>query len=193
MISTLLFILLVGGVLVAYKWATRFPECSAADILPFLRKIDMEAVYGTFHPDVEARLQEHLGPEKFPEAQFKRIKMAIHYCRELAHNAHFFQLWARYERRHNWRTLDAVLQGAVNELRVESLRCRIASWYIRARLRWWLLRMRLLPLLRPPSFQELTRHGSLDMISFYEKARDLADAFAEAYGEDYHGKFRHAL
>ncbi len=177
----------------AYKWATRFPECSAADILPFLRKIDMEAVSGTFHPDVEARLQEHLGPEKFPEAQFKRIKMAVHYCRELAHNARFFQLWARYERRHNWRTLDAVLQRAVTELRVQGLRCRIASLYVRTRLRWWLLRMRLLPWMPPPSFQNLLRQGSMDMLSFYDAARGVADAFAEAYGEDYHGTFRHAL
>lgn len=186
---TLVLIVLV----MAYKWATRSSECSAADILPFLRKIDMEAVYGTFHPDAEAQLRERLGPYRFPEAQFTRIRMAIHYCREMAHNARFFQLWACYERRHDWKTLDPVLQGAVTELRAQGLRCRIASLYVRTRLRWWLLRIRLLPWMPPPSFQELLRQGSIDMLSFYDAARELADAFAEAYGEDYHGTFRRAL
>jgi hypothetical protein len=194
MITLVLGLMAVLFVLcLVYAWATRFPECSAADILPFLRKIDMEAVYGTFHPDAEANLREQIGEELFAPAQFKRIKMAIHYCREMAHNAKFFQLWACYERRHHWATLDAVLQGAVTELRVQSLRCRIASMYVRGRLRWWLLRMRLLPWMTPPSFEDLTRHGSADLLSFYDAARDLAGAFSEAYGDDYHGKLKQAL
>jgi hypothetical protein len=89
--------------------------------------------------------------------------------------------------------MDSVLQEAVTDLRVQSIRCRIASLYVRARLRWWLLRMRLLPWVAPPSFEDLTRHGSSDMISFYDAARELADAFSESYGDDYNGKLKQAL
>jgi hypothetical protein len=193
MITAILCLLAAVLVGLTYKWATRSPEFSATDILPFLRKIDIELVYGTFHPEAEEQFRQRVAPEEFPRMQFKRIDMAIHYCRELAHNARFFQRWAVYEKRHNWQALDETLQRGVTEMRVQCMRCRIASFYVRTRLRWWLLRMRLLPHLPPPSFQDLARHGSLDMVSFYDTARELAEAFSQAYGEDYHGKLMQAL
>jgi hypothetical protein len=180
-------------VVLIYKWATRAPEYNATDILPFLRKIDMELVYGAFHPEGEAQIREQIAPEAFPEFQFKRVKMALHYCRELTHNARFLQRWAVYEERHNWRLLDERLQNGVMEMRVQCIRCRTAAFYVRVRLHWWLLRMRLLPHLPPPRLPDLARHGSMDMVSFYETARELADAFSHAYGQDYHDKLAQAL
>ena len=63
----------------------------------------------------------------------------------------------------------------------------------RFHLRWWLLRMALLPFLAPPSFRRLLRLGSPEMISFYDNLRAAAETFSQAYGEDYHQQLMQVL
>ena len=46
---------------------------------------------------------------------------------------------------------------------------------------------------RPPTFTTLLRFGSADLISFYQNATALADAFSRVYGENYHQKLVQAL
>ena len=74
----------------------------------------------------------------------------------------------------NWELLDSDLQQAVLSLRDVCAQCRLSSLVIRLRLRWWLVRMALLPFAQPPKFKTLLRLGSADMISFYKNARSLA-------------------
>jgi hypothetical protein len=171
----------------------RFVERSANDIPPFLRKIDMEAVYGTFHPEAEEELRSLHSAKEFRQLQWRRFHLAIHYSRDLTHNSMLFQAWARYERRHNWSLLNPALQEAIRELSAKGLLCRLASFYVRLRLRWWLVRMAILPFTRVPSFHSLLRHGGADMIAFYDTARALAEAFSQAYGDDYYQKLSAAL
>lgn len=56
-----------------------------------------------------------------------------------------------------------------------------------------LARMTLLPFAEPPTFKTLLRFGSADLISFYQNATGLAEAFSRVYGENYHEKLVSAL
>jgi hypothetical protein len=170
-----------------------FSDRTAKDVVPFLRKIDMDAVYGTFHPSVEAEYKDRLSPRDFRVWQWKRFHLAIHYCTDVAHNCWLFLGWIRFERHANWDALPPELQKGIQELRVASLQCRMASFMVRTRLRLYLLRMALLPFLEPPKFGTLFKKGSSDMIDFYEAAKFLAESFSLAYGEQFHQEFLAAL
>jgi hypothetical protein len=176
-----------------FSWLCGFPERTANDVVPFLRKIDMEVVYGTLHPDVEGEYRSRMSPKDFKVWQWKRIHLAIHHCLDMRHNCGLFLAWTRFERKANWKALPQELRRCIHELRVASIQCRMASFIIRCRLRLWLLRMAVLPFLPPPSFENLLKKGSSDLVSFYETAKILAETFSMAYGEEFHQQFIAAL
>ncbi len=181
------------GVRLIYGWLCGFSDRTANDVLAFLVEVDMELVYGTFHPEAEANLRKTLPAQEFRTVQWKRFHLAIHYCNKLSHNARVFQDWTSYERKQSWDEMACVVQKTVQELRIACMQCRLSAFAIRARLRWWLVRAALLPFLPLPSFESLLRLGSADMISFYEKAKQQAELFSLAYGDEYHEKLVQAL
>jgi hypothetical protein len=189
-----LLLIAVAGVLIAiYKWATRFSLRTANDVYPFLRKVDMEALNGTFHPEAEQSLRDQLPAEEFKKVQWKRFHLAIYYCDMLSHNAKVFQGWTRYERRQSWGELIPAERKTLKELQTVALQCRLSALVIRLRLRWWLVRSALLPFAALPSFENLLESGSAHMIAYYEKMASLATLFSLIYGKEYHQKFLQAL
>lgn len=178
---------------VLYRWLCRFSERSPSDVLPFLQKVDLEVMYGTFHPEAEEMLRQKLPPDKFKEIQWKRFHLAIHFCELLTANSRVLQEWTLYGRRKTWEDFTPGLQKTVIELRNRCMQCRLAAFVIRMRLRWWLARMRLFPWSSPPTFSKLLRLGSADMIKFYDQVREAAELFSLAYGEDYHQKLMQVL
>jgi len=176
-----------------YRFLCRFSECSPVDVLPFLQKIDLNALHDTFDPEAEDMLRRQLRPSEFKGVQWKRFHLAIHYCNMLTANSCILQGWTRYERRQSWSSIAQAKQNKVVELRNTCMRCRLAAFVIRVRLRWWLLRMTLLPFMSPPSFKTLLRLGSPEMISFYDEVRTMAEAFSLAYGADYHQQLMQLL
>jgi hypothetical protein len=181
------------GARLVYGWLSEFSDRTANDVLAFLVEVDMAALNGTFHPEAEAELRQSLPPAEFRTVQWKRFHLAIHYCNKLSHNARVFQGWTRYERKQSWHGMTYGLQKTVQELRITCTQCRLASFVIRTRLRFWLARSQLLPFLPLPSFETLIESGSADMISFYENVKHLAELFSLAYGEEYHDKLMRAL
>lgn len=176
-----------------YRRLCRIPEYSPSDVPLFLNKVDLELLYGIFHPEAEEMLRGELAPGEFREAQWKRFHLAIRYCDLLTADAHVLLGWTRYVRRNDWQNLDADLQSTVTELRHKCMQCRLAAWVIRLRLRWWLARMKLFPWAPVPTFSTLVQLGSTDMIAFYDKIRETAELFSVAYGEDYHQKLMQVL
>lgn len=176
-----------------YYCLCNFSERTANDVLPFLQKVDLEEVIGVFHPEVEEKLRESHSAPEFRKLQWKRFHLAIHYCTVLAANAGVLLSWVRHERKHVWGQIDDGLQGVILELRSVCAQCRMAGFFIRMRLRWWLVRMALFPFAPPPSFRKLIGTGSFDLVGFYEKVKALAEMFSLAYGEDYHQKLMSAL
>lgn len=176
-----------------YRRLLGIREYSPSDVPLFLHKVDLELLYGIFHPEAEEMLREKLAPREFREAQWKRFHLAIRHCDLLAANARVFLGWTRYVRGNNWQNLGADLQSTVMALRHTCMQCRLAAWVIRLRLRWWLARMRLFPWAPVPTFSTLLRLGSADMIAFYDKIRETAELFSVAYGEEYHQKLMQVL
>ncbi|MBZ5531996.1 MAG: hypothetical protein LAO20_11245 [Acidobacteriia bacterium] len=192
-VALLVLALLLAAAVVIFRKAMRLSEPSANDVPLFLQKIEMDALYGAFHPEAEQRFRDALPADEFKHVQWKRIHLAIHYCNILTVNALIFQGWTRYERRVNWEALDTQAQETLFSLRDACLQCRMSAFVVRLRLRWWLVKMALLPFLAPPSFDSLLRMGSGSMIAFYENAKTQAEAFSHAYGEEYHQKLAQAL
>jgi hypothetical protein len=192
-VGAITFALLLAAALAAYWFTTRLSERMPSDVYPFLLSVDVEELNGMFHPEAEERYRQTLSPEEFRTVQWKRIHLALHFCNKVTNNVRVFLGWMKYERGQNWDRLAPELKEAVLCLRDTCVQCRLASLMIRLRLHWWLVRMDLLPFLPPPSFQDLLGLGSADMISFYETALTLADAFSRIYGADYHQKLVQAL
>jgi hypothetical protein len=183
----------IAGMRLIYREVCGFSSRTANDVFPFLQRIDMEALYGTFHPDAEEHFRSSLSAAEFRQVQWKRIHLAIHYCNQVSNNACVFLGWTRHERKESWNAMDRDLRKTVQELRIACIQSRLSTFMIRVRLRCWLFRMALLPFAPPPSFAALAGVGSSDMISFYETVKTLAESFSLAYGDDYHQKLTSAL
>jgi hypothetical protein len=178
----------IGLARALYQRLFRLSEYTPNDVLAFLHQFDMEKVYGAFHPEVEERMRRELSPRAFKEFQWKRFLQAIFYCGLLAANSRVFQGWTLYARRRGWKNFAPPLKQTITELRSACMQCRLAALVIGMRLRWWVLKMRLMPWRDAPSFNALFKLGSGDMVAFYDKARAMAEIFSLAYGEEYHRK-----
>lgn len=176
-----------------YRWLSRSSELSDGDVLAFLHKIDLEVLWGAFHPEVEEKKQQELSPKAFKKFQWKRFQLAIFLCGLMADNARVLQRWTLYARRRGWENFPPELKQTIAELRTACMQCRLGAFTIGLRLRWWVLRMVLLPWLAPPSFKSLLKVGSGDMLTFYSKVREMAEIFSLAYGDDYHEKLMAVL
>ena len=191
--GALIFALLLAIVRVSYRLATSFSMRSPQDVFPFLLHLDTELLNGTFHPEAEEHFRNIHSPDEFRKVQWKRIHLALHYCNKLSNNARVFWGWTRYERAVNWSALEPALQEEVLSLRDVCIQCLHASLVMRLTMHWWLVRMAIAPFVQPPTFKTLIGLGSADMISFYERARALAENFSYIYGKDYHQKLVEAL
>ena len=156
-------------------------------------KIDMGALNGTFHPEVEDSFRSSLPWPEFKRVQWKRIHLAIHYCNQISNNAGVFLGWTRHERQQGMGWMNSGTRKSLHELQIACIQSLLAAFLIRVRLRWWLLRMALLPFAPPPSFATLVQRGSSDMISFYETVKAMAEVFSLAYGAEYHQKLMQSL
>jgi hypothetical protein len=190
--DALIFALLMAAIVAAYRFATRFSLRAPNDVFPFLLGLDMELLNGVFHPEAEDHFRSKHSAAEFRKVQWKRIHLALHYCNKLSNNGRVLLGWTKYERAVNWRLLDANLREEVLSLRDVCIQCLHSSLVMRLTLRWWLVRMSI-PFTQPPTFKTLIDLGSGDMISFYEKARSLAENFSHIYGKDYHQKLIDAL
>lgn len=187
------FVIWAWVLIIVYEWICSFSERTPNDVPPFLQKIDLETLNGVFHPETEEAFRQKNSTEDFKRIQWKRVHLAIHFCKNLGSNSRVIQGLTRYQRKRNWNALGPELRQVVFDLRMVCMQCRMAAFLIRLRLQWWLLRMSLLPWMPPPSFRTLLRMGSADMICFYEQILTNAETFSLACGEDYHQRLMQAL
>ena len=183
MICLIAWIFLLLGWLV--RLITRFPQRTVRDVYPFLHFIEGEVLLGTFHSQPETEFKATHSQAEFNQWQYKRIHLAMHHCRDIYANARIFQSWVRYERRQNDAATPSDLRMAMRALHVASMQSRIAAKAVHFRLRLWLLRMNLLPMLRAPSFDKMAEHSNT-LIRMYNSAEILADALCRMYGEEVH-------
>jgi hypothetical protein len=176
-----------------YEWIYRFAERTAQDVIPYLQKIDLAEVRSLFDPEQEKFLKLNLSLREFAKTQWKRCRLAQQYARNLAHNARVIQEWSKFERSRSRKTMNTMVRRSSLELNIICAQCRICSVVVRLQLHWWLLKMALLPMIAPPSFQALISKGSLEMVSFYEKMRKTAVSVGRIYGESYSDRLEQSV
>src|ERR1043166_4902907 len=131
-LAVVVAIVLVAGVRLFYCWLFKFSNRTASDVFPFLIKIDMELIYGTFHPDSEKHFRENLSETEFKAVQIKRFHLAIHYLNQLSNNAQVLLSWTGYERKQDWiATSSRGIQRNVQDLRVACVQFLSAAFIIR--------------------------------------------------------------
>jgi len=167
------------------KFLMRFPRLTVRDVYPFFQRIEGEILCGSFHPEPEENYMKTNTPSEFRKWQLRRIHLAIHLCRLISANSRLLQRWAIYERHENWDTLPEQIQNGLREFQLASMHSRTAAFAVRFRLRLWLIRVNLLPMLPVPSFSTIVEHSN-SLIRFYRTAEVLADAISRIYGEEIH-------
>lgn len=185
MICLIALVFLLVGWLV--RLVTRFPQRTVRDVYPFLNFIEGEVLLGTFSSRPEADFKASHSQAEFNQWQYKRIHLAMFHCRNIYANARIFQSWVRYERRQNDATTPSDIRVAMRGLHVASMQSRIAAKTVHFRLRLWLLRTHLLPMLGAPSFGDMEEHSNT-LIKMYTSAEVLTDALCRMYGEEIHKK-----
>jgi hypothetical protein len=181
MICGIIVLLLVVWWLILFS--TRYPERTIRDVYPFFRYVESELLTGTFHPDPEAEYKANNSAAEFRKWQMRRIHLAIHLCRNITDNCRLLIGWAMFERHVNWSALPEELREGLRTFQISAQHARTASFAIRFRLRFRLIRMIMLPFLPVPSFNTLVEHSNA-LIEFYGTAETLAEVLSHAYGED---------
>src|SRR5438105_774264 len=110
------------------NWLFKFAYRAANDVFPFLFKLDMEALYGTFHPDPEKTFRESLTPQEFRRIQWKRIHLAIHYCNQIVNNAQVLLSWTRYEGKQTWLADHPGIKKTAHDLRIACLQSSLSTF-----------------------------------------------------------------
>ena len=175
-----------------YEWVYRFTGRTAQDVIPYLRKLELEEIKELFSPGHEKYLALNLTPREFRRAQWRRCHLALEYARDLAHNARIFQEWGKTERQRSRQTMDGGVRRASLELTIACAQCRICALIVRIKLNWWLIKMAVLPFAAAPRFEALLRLGSGEMLSFYDKIRSTALDLGNLYGDSYRARLTQA-
>lgn len=183
MICLIALVFLLVGWLV--RLITRFPQRTVRDVYPFLNFIEGEALLASFSSRPEAEFKAGHSQAEFNQWQYKRIHLAMFHCRNIYGNARILQSWVRYERRRNDATTPTDIRMAMRGLHVASMQSRIAAQAVHFRLRLWLLRTHLIPMLGAPSFGNMEDHSNT-LIKMYNSAEVLAGALSSMYGEEVH-------
>src|SRR5947209_5360735 len=190
-VLAVLVILAVAAIL-ARRWIYGMNEINASDVVPFLRIVCVEDMRDLFHPGADELHRQSHSLQEFRMIQWKRVRLGLQYVGDLAFNARILQAWSRTERRRG--DLSPQLEKITAELMTVCLQCRATSFFVRFHLHLALIKMALLPFLSPPDFNRLMRHGSYDLIGFYEKVRAKAEEFGLAYNnEQYYEKLMQVL
>ncbi|HET9365436.1 MAG TPA: hypothetical protein VFP71_10560 [Candidatus Angelobacter sp.] len=176
----------LGFLLLFWWWLlfiTRLSERTVRDVYPFFHRVESDVLYGTFHPKPEEEFRATHDRKEFKQWQFRRVHLAIHQCLDIAYNCRLMMGWAACERRINWSSFPDNLRKGLRDFQISCMQSRTAAFTIRLRLRFWLIRMILLPFLPIPSFRSISSHSEF-LIASYNTAEALAEALSLTYGDD---------
>ena len=192
-IGPVLAILLFAGLMLVYRRIYRFTRRPPGQVTAYLRAVSLEEVGNLLDPLVEQYLRLNLTKEQFRKEQRNRMWLALEYLGRLSHNALVIAEWGYYELRRTQRTRIAADRELSTKLLNASVQVRMCSFVLRATINVWLVRVALLPFLRPPSVAKLIDAGSTDLLEFYQTMRNAAAQLSQSYGDAYHQEMVEAL
>jgi hypothetical protein len=186
-------VLLFAGLVLLYRRIYRFTRRPPGQVIAYLRTVNLEEVGHLLDPIAEQYLRLNLSKEQFRKEQRNRMWLALEYLGRLSHNALVMAEWGYYELKRTRRTRIAADRELSTELLSASVQVRMCSFVLRATIHVWLVRVALLPFLRPPSVAKLIDAGSTDLLEFYQTMRNAAAQLSQSYGDVYHQEMAEAL
>ena len=186
-------VLLFVGLVLLYRRVYRFTRRPPNQVIAYLRTVNLEEVGHLLDPVAEQYLRLNMTKEQFRKEQRNRMWLALEYLGRLSHNALIMAEWGHYEMRRTRRTRIAQDHENATELLSASIQVRMCSFVLRVTIHFWLVRVALLPFLRPPSVAKLMDAGSTDLLEFYRTMRNTAAQLSQSYGDLYHEKMAEAL
>jgi hypothetical protein len=186
-------VLLFVGLVLLYRRIYRFTRRPPGQVIAYLRAVKPEELGYLLDPVAEQYLRLNLTKQQFRKEQRNRMWLALEYLGRLSHNALILAEWGYYELKRAGRTRIAQDRELSAELLSASVQVRMCSFVLRATIHVWLVRVAVLPFLRPPSVAKLIDAGSTDLLEFYETMRNTAAQLSQCYGDLYHEKMAKAL
>jgi hypothetical protein len=194
-LSHLIIYLISAAFIVALmrRYVYGFSERTLRDVTPFIRRLVPEDLQNLLHPDVEDHIRTTASKQQFKRTQWKRINLTLQYLGDLGENAAIFYAWGKYERKLSIRFPDPERKRASVELITACVQSRFCVFRMKLTLHSWLIRMAFLPFLAPPTFKDLERRGSFDVLVFYEQVKKAAGELSMAYGQRFYDELFQAL
>jgi hypothetical protein len=194
-LSHLIIYLISAAFIVALmrRYVYGFSERTLRDVTPFIRRLVPEDLHNLLHPDVEDHIRTTASKQQFKRTQWKRINLTLQYLGDLGENAAIFYAWGKYERKLSIRFPDPERKRASVELITACVQSRFCVFRMKLTLHCWLIRMAFLPFLAPPTFKDLERRGSFDVLVFYEQVKKAAGELSMAYGQRFYDELFQAL
>jgi hypothetical protein len=186
-------VLLFVGLVLLYRRVYRFTRRPPNQVIAYLRTVNLDEVGHLLDPVAEQYLRLNLTKEQFHKEQRNRMWLALEYLGRLSHNALVMAEWGHYEMKRTRRTGIAQDHENATELLSASIQVRMCSFVLRVTIHFWLVRVAVLPFLRPPSVTKLMDAGSTDLLEFYRKMSNTAAQLSQSYGDLYHEKMAEAL
>lgn len=186
-------LLLFVGLVLLYRRIYRFTRRPPGQVIAYLRAVAPADVGGLLDPVAEQYVRLNLTKAQFRKEQRNRMWLALEYIGRLSHNALIMAEWGYYELKRTRRTRSPLDHETATELLSASVQVRMCGFVLRATMHVWLLRMAVLPFLRPPSFEKLIDAGSTDLLEFYRTMTDAAMRLSQAYGDLHYEKMAQAL
>lgn len=186
-------VVLFVGLVLLHRRIYRFSRRPPGQVIAYLRAVSLEEVGHLLDPVAEQYMRLNLSKKQFRKEQRNRMWLALEYLGRLSHNALVMAEWGHYEMRRTRRTRIAQDHDNATELLSASIQVRMCSFALRATIHVWLVRVALLPFLRPPSVARLIDAGSTDLLEFYRKMKDAAAQLSRSYGDLYHAQMAEAL
>jgi membrane protein implicated in regulation of membrane protease activity len=186
-------VVLFVGLVLLHRRIYRFTRRPPGQVIAYLRAANLQEVGHLLDPVAEQYLRLNLTKQQFRKEQRNRMLLALEYIGRLSHNARIMAEWGYYELKRTRRTRIAQDHENATELLSASVQVRMCSFVLRATIHVWLVRVALLPFLRPPSVAKLIDAGSTDLLDFYQKMKDAAAQLSQSYGDLYHEKMTEAL
>ena len=171
----------------------RFFDRSPYDVVPYLRRVELEELHALFDPEEERHHRVTLARPQYRTLQWKRYRLALEKARDLAHNAVIVQEWAKYELNRSRRASITGLRESSVELIAACLQCRLRAFRVRWRLHASLARVTLVPFAPPPTVATLLKSGSLEMLGLYARVRGAAAELGKSYGRSHRERLMQSL
>lgn len=181
------------GLTLLHRRIYRHSRRPPGEVIAYLRAVDLEEVEHLLDPAAEQFLRLNLTKEQFRKEQRNRMWLALEYLGRLSHNALVMAEWGYYELKRTHRTHIALDHKTATELLNASIQVRMCSFALRATIHLWLMRVAVMPFLRPPSVAGLMDAGSTDLLEFYQDMTNAALQLSQAYGDLYHEKMAQIL